>query len=151
MIGIKINAAKTKFFDRVIITTENRATIKALSRMGAFIRTSARSSIRKAGKKGKTSKPGQPPRSQTGLLKKHIYFGYEGSNRSVVVGPARLGGTSQPESVETLEHGGNATITSGRKNPKTRVVPIEARPYMGPAMQKNLPKFPSLWANTFRP
>jgi len=32
----------------------------------------------------------------------------------------------------------------------TRLV-YKPRPYMGPAMQKELPKFPELWLNSIRP
>lgn len=145
MIGVNVNAAKSMFFDRVLVESAvNRATIKALSKMGAFIRTSARSSIRK---RKKPSKPGQAPSSHTGLLKKFIFFGYQAQTGSVVVGPAKLNGTLAPESLETLEFGGTAEIRGRRE---TREVPIEARPYMGPAMTKNLPKFPTLWANQVR-
>lgn len=144
MIGVRIDKAKSMFFDRVLINAVDRAEIKTLSKMGAFVRRSARQSIRK---RKKSSPPGKPPSSHTGLLKKFIYFGYDSGRNTVVVGPARLNGTRSPESLETLEFGGMADVY---RNGKTVNVRIEARPYMGPALAKNLPKFPSLWANTVR-
>jgi hypothetical protein len=171
VIGIRVNAAKSMFFDRVILNAVNKAEIKTLSKMGAFVRTSARSSIRKAGgqkrlvtlfqklnksrgdkrkqiqaqideaKKKQSSRPGQPPKGHGAqLLKKFLYFGYDSTTRSVVVGPAKLSGRRYGMAPSILEGGGAAEIGKRR-------VAIEARPYMGPALTKNTPKFPSLWAN----
>lgn len=145
MIGVRIDAAKSMFFDRVIVSAADKGEVKTLSKMGAFIRTSARSSIRK---RKKSSRPGQAPSSHTGLLKKFLYFGYDSGRRTVVVGPARLNGTRNPQSLETLEFGGKADVY---RNGKSVTVDIEARPYMGPALTKNIPKFPTLWANTVKP
>jgi hypothetical protein len=174
MIGIRLNQAKSMFFDRVIVNATNKAEVKVLSRMGAYVRTSARSSIRKApsgrlntllgklrtarsrdrqkiqkqideAKKRQTSRPGQPPKGHGAqLLKKFLYFGFDSTSRSVVVGPAKLNGVAAQNAPSILEAGGSTEI-AGRK------VTIEPRPYMGPALAKNTPKFPSLWANTIKP
>lgn len=148
MIGVKINAAKSMFFDRVVISAVNRAEIKTLSKMGAFIRTSARSSIRK---RKAASKPGSPPTNRTGLLKKFIFFGYDSGSNSVVAGPALLNAKSRGKAPGVLEFGGDITLPAGPKRKKPQTVEIEARPYMGPALVANSPKFPSLWANTVKP
>ena len=123
------------------------ATRKVLSKAGAFIRTAAKSSIRK---RKAISAPGQPPSSLTGLLKKFIFFGYDADRKTVVVGPMRL--TQKIGAApEALEHGGPSTVVSGlRGKRRKRRIRIAARPYMGPAMVKVMPKFPGLWANSVR-
>lgn len=121
------------FFDRDrVVRSMDRATRKALSKFGAFVRTRARSSIRS--RKG-TSQPGKPPRSHTGLLKRFLFFSYEPSVANVVIGPAKLNtGTKAPE---LLEHGG--TDSRGRT--------YAARPFMGPAFAREVPNAPELFEN----
>src|SRR5262245_52774098 len=105
---------KRLFFDRkAVMNALDRGARRALSRAGAFIRTAARSSIRS---RRTSSKPGAPPHSHTGLLKRFLFFSYDSAQRSVVVGPAKLNrGSGAPK---VLEHGGRATIQSW--NPKTK-------------------------------
>jgi hypothetical protein len=65
----------------------------------------------------------------------------------VVVGPTLINRpTGAPE---TLEHGGDAEIFD-RKTGKSRTVRIEPRPYMGPALAAESPKFAAMWANSVR-
>ena len=136
------------FFDRKkVIRAADSANRKSLSKAGAFIRTTARHSIRK--RKG-TSPPGSPPSSHSGLLKRFIFFGYERSRQTVVVGPMRLN-QKVGDAPAALEHGGTSVVVEGtRGRRRKRRVRIRARPFMGPALQKELPKFPSLWANSVR-
>ena len=123
------------------------ATRKNLSKAGAFVRTAARSSIRK---RKKVSAPGKPPSSHTGLLKKFIFFAYEPARQSVFVGPVQLS-RKVGAAPEALEHGGPSIIVSGRRNKrKKRRIMIPARPYMAPALAKEAPKFKGLWANSVR-
>ena len=146
---------KKMFFDgkEVVAKTDKAARI-VLSKIGAFVRREAKSSIRRGGKKHKASLPGQPPRSQTGLLKRFIFFGYDTSSQSVVVGPAKLGGFKGKDAPHTLEYGGSTEVqafdpsTHGAKIKKN--VKIAARPYMTPALNKNLPKLPAMWANSIK-
>lgn len=149
MIGFKIDQAKGMFFDAPkVVNAVDAATRKVLSRFGAFVRTAAKSSIRK---RKKASAEGSPPSSHTGLLKKFIYFGYDTAKRSVVIGPARL---NKPGlATQTLEHGGPATI-SQRIKPgkyKRKTVEIAARPYMNPALKQELPKLPAMWRDSVKP
>ncbi len=165
MIDLRI---KKLFFDRPKV---QRATDKArrrvLSRAGAFIRQTARTSIRK--RKG-TSPPGSPPYSHVGLLRRLILFGYDERTDSVVVGPVKL--NKQSDAPHTLEFGGTTVarrtmlvrvgdtgrdrrgrFTRGKRQlvkAGTRLV-YKPRPFMGPAMQKELPQFPELWRNSIRP
>ena len=70
---------KQLFFDRqAVISKVDAATRRVLSKFGAFVRRSAKSSIRKL---KKPAPPGHPPSSHTGLLKKFI-FGYGAAVRA---------------------------------------------------------------------
>ena len=141
---------KKMFFDsKEVVAATDKAARSVLSKIGAFIRREAKSSIRPGGKKHKASLPGQPPRSQTGLLKRFIFFGYDTSAQSVVVGPAKLGGVKGKDAPHTLEYGGSTEASSFyAKN--TKRVNIVARPFMQPALNKNLPKLPAMWANSIK-
>ena len=145
MIGMNI---KKLFFDRKAVTGKvDRTTRRVLSQFGAFVRRAAKSSIRK---RKRVSSPGQPPSSRTGLLKKFIFFGYEPAKRNVVIGPARL---SQKigDAPHALEHGGPSAVLQGtRGRRKKRRVKIKARPFMGPAFQKEQPKLPAMWASSIK-
>lgn len=86
---------------------------KALAKFGAFVRQRAKTSIKtRAG----TSRPGRPPFSHTGTLKKFIYFSYDPARKSVVIGPTLAGPMSGAPAA--LEHGGAG---------------VRPRPFMGPA------------------
>lgn len=144
MIDLRI---KDLFFDRHVITQAvDKAKREVLSRAGAFIRTTARTSIRK--RRG-TSPPGSPPYSHTGLLRRWVLFGYDRSSDSVVVGPARL---NRPgDAPHTLEFGGTTKAVRRRRGRRIeRRVRIAKRPYMAPALEKEAPRLPRLWAGSVR-
>jgi len=146
VIGMDI---KRMFFDRKAVTgAVDKATGRVLSRFGAFVRRTARSSIRK---RKRTSRPGEPPTSRTGLLKRFIFFGYDPSRRSVVIGPARLN-QKVGDAPEALEYGGMTTVVEGtRHKRRKRKVRIVARPYMGPAFEQERPKLAAMWRDSIRP
>lgn len=180
------------FFDTERINKlSDDAVEKRLLKFGAYVRSDARRSIREAPKKRreKNSKPGTPPLSHTGNLKKNIFFGLDKRENSVVIGPHKNRSGYAPEA---LEYGGRATIkgfvpkvyalgdrgaigrdTSGRVVVKklvteamvaranrfaierndaavSRTVKIEARPYMSPAFDRNLPHAPQLFRNSIK-
>ena len=142
MIGFEI---KRMFFDRqAVVSKVDAATRRVLSRFGAFVRRSAKSSIRK---RKKPAPPGQPPSSHTGLLKKFIFFGYDAARQSVVIGPTRLNQKGRGEAPPLLEYGGKATLV--RRGKKKRVT-YQARPYMGPAFEKEKPQLPAMWRGSVR-
>jgi hypothetical protein len=89
-----------------------------------------------------SSRPGEPPRSQTGLLKQFLFFGWDPSTRSVVVGPARLNKPTNAPRV--LEYGGIVTI-------RGRSVTIFPRPYMEPAYQLEKKNLVEVWRDSVRP
>jgi len=139
---------KQMFFDRKAVTgAVDKTARKVLSRFGAFVRRGAKSSIRK---RKRVSSPGEPPSSHAGLLKRLIYFGYDRQKRSVVIGPQRLN-QKVGNAPAALEYGGTSTFVEGlRHRRKKRRVKIKARPYMGPAFEKEQPKLPAMWAGSVR-
>lgn len=142
MLEMNLANVKKLFFDRkAVMDAVSRAQRAVFSRIGAFIRQTARSSIRR--RKG-TSKPGRPPNSHTGLLRDHIFFAYEPERKGVVIGPIRLN-TSDGTAPRLLESGGSTTWQEQGK--RERVVYL-ARPYMRPALEKELPRLPALWRNS---
>jgi len=142
MIGFEI---KRMFFDRqAVVSKVDAATRRVLSRFGAFVRRSAKSSIRK---RKKPAPPGQPPSSHTGLLKKFIFFGYDAARQSVVIGPTRLNQKGRGEAPPLLEYGGKATLV---RRGKKKHVTYQARPYMGPAFEKEKPQLPAMWRGSIK-
>jgi hypothetical protein len=141
---------KKMFFDsKQVLAATDKAARSVLSKIGAFIRREAKSSIRPGGTKHKASLPGPPPRSQTGLFKRFIFFGYDTSAQSVVVGPAKLGGVKGKDAPHALEYGGK-TVLGPQTSGFSRSVTIAKRPYMGPSLNKNLPKLPAMWVNSIK-
>ena len=143
MIGIKIDQAKGLFFDRKAVTNAaNRAQRRVLSRFGAFVRRGARSSIRR---RRAISAPGSPPSSHTGLLKRNIFFLYEPSRSSVIIGPILLNKATNAPAL--LEHGGRV---SRRRQKKSVRLTYRPRPFMGPAFEREHPKLPAMWRDSVR-
>jgi len=167
---VNIVQFKTRFFRDLdkIQNAEERAAKRALSRFGAFVRTRARSSMRK---RRKASAAGSPPSVHVGYIKKFLFFAYEPNARNVVIGPALLNGsknTSEATVVELQETGGEAKraevqLSGGvwvRKNrvlpngtirkTRTRAAKYPARPYMKPAFDAELPKAAGMFKDTFK-
>jgi hypothetical protein len=141
MIGIKLSDAKRLFFDRAAVTSAaDRGMRKVLSKFGAFVRQTARTSIRK---RKAISEPGQPPSSHTGLLKRNIFFVFSPETRSVVIGPILL--NNRTDAPRLLEHGD--TVVRRRRNRRVRMT-YEARPFMGPAFEREQQQLPALWKNS---
>ena len=151
--------AKQMFFDSPkVMSAVDKATRKVLSKFGAFVRTRSRTSIRR--RKG-ISQPGQPPSSHAGHLRRLIFFGYDSSRRSVVIGPTPFGEGEAPELLEQ-EHvpGTVRRVTrpdrtsrasgSSDKRGRRRTMTYRARPFMGPAFEKEKEGLPALWANSIR-
>ena len=194
---------KLLFFDTKEIKSKiSEATRKVLSKFGAFVRQSAKRSIKT---KSTPSTPGQPPHSHSGQLKKGILFGYDPARQSVVVGPVKL--AKKGNAPEALEKGGEAVkrknprrvdrkigdggvillrksnsasskqvkdwsgrlrwVTFGSLRTARQVVhsekleteiwgpkmisgTIRARPFMGPAFERELPNLPPNWRNSVK-
>ncbi len=145
MIGIRsgdvgtVEQAKRNFFSaQKILEAADKATVRVLSRFGAFVRQRAKTSIRK--RKG-VSKPGSPPSSHAGQLRDLMLFAYDAASRSVVIGPAKFKDGTAPA---LLEEGGETTIMRKRSG-KSRRAFYRARPFMKPAFDAELAKMPPLW------
>lgn len=124
---------KNWFFDRAeILGRMEKAAVRSMSKFGAFVRTRARSSIRR---RKKVSEPGQPPSAHAGQIKL-IYFAYDPGSRSVVVGPVEF---KRGEAPPLLEFGGEREkrLQSGA----VKVQHYRPRPFMGPALEAEAPKF----------
>lgn len=154
-LDLTFEEAKQKFFDRRAVEKAlDKGAREAMTRIGGYVRTTAKRSMRKPGKskRTRTSQPGKPPRRHTGVLRDRIFFVYDENKKAVVIGPLKwtapksklkpTGGAKSAASV--LEHGGWVT---GQTNQKTntkgkylkgqqRSIYIEPRPYMGPALEK---------------
>jgi hypothetical protein len=143
MIGFDV---KRMFFDtKTVRAKTDKATRRVLSRFGAFVRQTAKRSIRK---RKKASEPGKPPSSHIGLLKKFIYFGFDVVRRSVVIGPVRLSQKGRGAAPPALEYGGIVTLQPRRRRGKKRRARIRPRPFMGPAMEKEKQQLPALWRDS---
>jgi hypothetical protein len=158
-----INLEKTKrfFFDtKAVESLVDKAKRQALSKVGAFIRTTAiRSTKRKRKPKPSSrrskrkrapmvSAPGSPPFTHTAGKNnlKFVLFAYEPASESVIVGPVRL--STKRNVANLMEFGGTATVQ--QKNKATGIVwsrrraRYRPRPYMQPALAENAPKLPNM-------
>jgi len=137
------------FFDApAVAKAVDRSTRKALSRFGAYVRRTMKSSIRK---RKRTANPGEPPSSHTGLLKKFVFFAFDPQDRSVVIGPERLN-AKIGNAPEVLEYGGTNTVATYRRGKIAgkRTVRIKPHPYARPALAKESPKLPEMWRDSVR-
>ena len=142
---IKINT-RTFFTSRKVLRLLDKKTHGVLRQFGSFVRTTAKRSIRRVGKKGTPSAPGQPPKSRKGLLKNFIFYGFDRLRRSVVIGPQKLNLKGKAPSV--LEYGG--MVKGKSKKGHITSSKISARPYMGPAFEKSKKRLSALWQNNAR-
>lgn len=72
------------FDDPTIHKYIDKATANGLGKWGAYVRRTARQSIKE---RPGPSKPGSPPHSHVGTLKKLIEFAFDTTTKTVVVGP----------------------------------------------------------------
>ncbi len=87
------------------------------------------------------SRPGEAPRSITGLLRENITSAIEPDRDVAVIGPELLSGGAN--ALEALEHGGNTKLTAGKDKGKT--IHVAARPFMEPALQREAEGIAELW------
>jgi len=142
------------FFDKKkIVDAVDKATRKVLAKFGAFVRQAAKSSIRT---RKRISQPGQPPSSHAGTLKRLIFFGYDADRRSVVIGPMPFRKAEAPALLEQDHVAGTTrtvvrTVKSKRGGTQRRRMVYRARPFMGPAFEKEKATLPKRWANSVKP
>lgn len=107
-----------------VMSAFDKKEFKVLSRTGAWSRGAMRRSIRKGGKKGKSSNYNEPPRYWKrgfGSLKDGIFFVANLNAGGVIIGPNKLKTNVQPmgglaSSAQLLEEGGSGSISSFRYN-----------------------------------
>jgi hypothetical protein len=140
MLDFGLEIVQGRFFDRDhVARLAGAATVKQLSRFGAYVRTRARSSIRY---RKRISQPGKPPSSHTHdafASIRNILFAYDESDRGVVIGPVPLNGRRRPVP-KLLEHGGSARGAA-------RTLHYRPRPFMRPAFGIELERAPELFKN----
>ncbi len=174
---IGVAAAKTQFFDRQVFAAYERAEKLALSKFGAYVRSDARKSMRRAPKRKRIvgrnfgardergrflkatggrevvqyghSSAGNPPYTIKGQLRRFIYFLYDRFKQNVIIGPIKLARKSgSGVPVPGLhEHSGHQMVRFGRKQV---VAHYPARPYMRPAGEKNVKKLGQLWRDSIK-
>ena len=159
------------FFDKPhVIALIGKANADKLGLTGSHIKRTAQESMRYTVKK--SSSAGQPPRAhqKTGaLIRKRLFNWYDTSTKSMVIGSEKLSSTRTSRFgvtlPEVLEKGGQTTNLSPKKyhvrsggfvdykNPLPRVrypATVAARPYMGPALAKEIPLIPDRWKNSIK-
>lgn len=95
---------------------------------------------------GAPSKPGEPPRGQSGLLRRSIFYAMVGrpGGRGAVAGPFR----TRSDGAEALEKTGVYAITRGPNRGKR--IGAKPRTFMAPAAEVANEKLPALWAGSIR-
>jgi len=142
LVGVRVN----QFFGRAAVKNMmDRRSRHVLQRYGAFVRMTARRSMRK--RKG-PSLAGQPPHahkqssfSLRDSKRGGIVYGYDSMRESTVVGPlAKAKGSTAVQTVpETLEYGGLVC------RPDAELAHYPPRPFMRPAHAKALDKQAEWW------
>ena len=166
LVDVSIGGGKASFFDSAkVLKKLDSQTRRALSKCGAFVRQTAKNSIKYGLKSSPAGSPPTARRSKafvrttknkktgatksrpTSPLKELIYFAYDDQARSVVIGPAlfRQSKTKGYLVPTVLEKGGSvlAVSSDGVVKP-TQIAP---HPFMNPAMRKEAPKFQGAFKN----
>lgn len=164
MITVSIRAAQEGFLDRkAVIAAIGKVKAKNFNEAGRQVRAKAQKSLVYS---DKTSAPGGPPHAhksrwlkktsrRTGktrirrvsFLREFLYYRYDKTSQSVVIGPSRLRTTVDPGALPALEQGGTAKILD---HGETKRVRIRARPFMGPALAAVAPSLPQIWRDSIR-
>lgn len=114
---------------------------RGLEKLGFQTRVAARESIMPG---ATASRPGNPPRDKTGVLKRFILYSLDKQTMSVVTG-AKLLKRKSKDAAKALEHGGLAM------NDRKKTIHVAARPFMEPAFEKIARRsIPSVFAGTLR-
>jgi hypothetical protein len=155
------------FFDsEAVIKAMDAKSRKALGKIGAYVRRTAKSSLKY---RDGPSTPGTPPHVHRGAMVRHTknkktgavktrgvsplrelwFFGVDLNTMSVVVGPAIFRKVNTVPM--SLERGGQIEITLRQRGPhgksirERRVVRIAARPTAEPAKEANLGMMAAAW------
>lgn len=142
---VNIQAATSNFFDRAkVMAAVDKAFIRNMARSGALVRKIMRQSMRKRKKSAETGKP--PSAHGNPKLKDLIFFAYDSSDKSTVIGPVLF---AKGEAPELLEKGG--TIVRKGRGGKSRAMHYRGNAFAAPALETAAPKLPAIWANSVKP
>ena len=152
MFGVNISMIPTP---KKVNRATDKGAYKSLRHAAFSIRKSAIASMEFA---LGPSKPGTPPHRHTGRLARSILVAQEEGSDEVFVGASghRVKAGRRPEWLaRMLEHGGTYPVRKKRKTrgrPKKgeapqpiRTITFPARPFMQPALQRNLARFHREW------
>lgn len=161
-------AAKGFFTSELVLKNMDAAKRKALSKAGAFVRKRSRSSIKR---RKTASKPGNPPHAHQGAIKLIYFAYDQASDSVVIGPIPFAGVMAPGIVTGTLEKGGaiavkqrvpmaqarkarsprqaeaykrklqDGTAQASHTRTVTKLINIEARPYMLPALESERPKF----------
>lgn len=106
---IKIKG-NSKFHRRSVERRTNATAVSSLHQAAAYLRTTARRSIRQS---KKAALPGQPPHTRSGQIRRAILFAVDKQNLTAWVGPSA---TLISDIAKYHEFGGVQTIKSKRRN-----------------------------------
>ncbi|MDE2100055.1 MAG: hypothetical protein KGL39_22565 [Patescibacteria group bacterium] len=135
---------RSQFDDRPVKNQAKRRLVDMFKRFGAFVRQTARQSMKKS---KKPAAAGKPPAVHKGLLKRLLYFWVDTKNPQLLVGPAKINGAVSPNEPEALEKGGWTRV---KDRGTTRRAKIPAHPFMGPAVAKEKKHLPAIWSRAVR-
>lgn len=165
--GFSFTAMRSGFLDRpAVMKAMNKKSLSAQRRMGAFVRRSAKSSLRY---RKKASAPGSPPSVHRGAMsltktnrkgvtktvgaspfRELLFFAYDSARKSTVVGQVVFRKSNRV--IRVQEHGGDIDVTrlvfpsSSQRAKRERVtIKLPPRPTMKPALAANMKKFPELF------
>lgn len=134
MSWLDVRVTKALIEAAAMMAAVKKATIRALKIAGFEIRQTAQESIESEPIRRRSSLPGQPPKTHRGnYLRRAILYSVEEDTETLVAGPSfNMVGTS----ARAHEFGGEY---KGQEYPE--------RPFMGPALEKNLQNIPLFWSN----
>lgn len=165
MIGLQADIKKF-FFDRIKVANAlEAAEKKVLSKFGAFVRRADQTSLRY---RKKIAEPGAPPSAhksegftrlkknkKTGVVSRQpksplrdlIFFGWDPTTKSVVIGPVPFRNSKVGPAARTIEEGGTGPGLSDGKRVMKRYHP---HPHTGPAFRKLLPSLPQQFKDSIK-
>ena len=133
---------RPRFDAQKVMSRVWRANVRNLGRAAALVRTIARRSLRRSKRK---SNPGEPPRVHSKhpyATLKNIRFQVDGQLQAAIVGPVKFDAAAADSIPQTLEKGGTMKL------PGKKQVVIQPRPFMGPAHEIAMKKYPQFWKDS---
>lgn len=178
-VGFKFDKARSFFSSDAVKAAVDEVERKNQAQAAGFIRTSAQRSQKYGTKPANAGDPPTAHRDGRGpLMRKRLFFAFELRTRSTIIGPERLG---SGDALEAMEQGKSVRRTifvsdrraarpmtdkqragferimqwkhlnRKRRNVVVKTFRVEARPFMRPALARNLDKVSGVWADSVKP